>query len=401
MLLVADHAHVQATVERHCDVAVVGGSAAGLAAALLLARQQRAVIVVDTGRPGGAAARTRGELRSCGGEILAGRVAAVRRAGAGLRLELVGGHAVVARRALVAVGSVDDLAEVEGLAEASQPLGLRTARHPGGRGDAVETDDTGATSVPGLYAAGGVADPALEAPEAAAHGARVGSAIGSDLASEDRVDAARPPANQEDWDHRYSGEQLWSGRPNGSLVNHVEAMPPGRALDVGAGEGGDALWLAARGWDVTASDISQRALDRLAAEARRRGLRVECRRVDANAPGAFAAGGFDLVSAHYASIPRTPDDRGILNLVGAVAPGGTLLVVGHDLEPLRAPLDTRSQSQAFDPDAYVRTDDVAAALAATSGWEIIVHERQPRPPGAASASHHVDDVVLRARRPPS
>ena len=174
-------------------------------------------------------------------------------------------------------------------------------------------------------------------------------------------------------------------------------MTTGRALDVGAGEGGDAVWLAEQGWAVTANDISQRALDRVGAEAERRGLRIEGDHTDANAFAAFRAASFDLVTAHYASIPRTPDGRGVQNLLAAVAPGGTLLVVSHDLEPMRTAIDTTQHSRAFDPDAYVRVEDFAAALAETDEWEIEVHATRPRPPGAAS-SHHVDDVVLRARR---
>jgi hypothetical protein len=68
---------------------------------------------------------------------------------------------------------------------------------------------------------------------------------------------------------------------------------------------------------------------------------------------------------------------------------------------MRVPIDTLAHSRAFDPDAYVRVDDFAAALANSPAWDIEVHEQRPRPPGAASASHHVDDVVLRARRHPS
>ena len=132
---------------------------------------------------------------------------------------------------------------------------------------------------------------------------------------------------------------------------------------------------------MTASDISQRALDRVAAEAERRGLRIECHHADANALDAFEPAAFDLVSAQYASIPRTPDGRGVRNLLDAVAPGGTLLVVGHDLEPMRAPIDTHEHSRPFDPDAYVRVDDFAAALADSPDWEIEVHEKRPRPPG--------------------
>ncbi|MDQ6727665.1 MAG: SAM-dependent methyltransferase, partial [Actinomycetota bacterium] len=93
-----------------------------------------------------------------------------------------------------------------------------------------------------------------------------------------------------------------------------------------------------------------------------------------------------------------PDGRGVRNLLNAVAPGGTLLGVSHDLEPIRAPIDTHEESRPFDPDAYLRLDDFVAALANSSEWTIEVHEKRPRPPGAASASHHVDDIVLRARR---
>jgi 2-polyprenyl-3-methyl-5-hydroxy-6-metoxy-1,4-benzoquinol methylase len=84
-------------------------------------------------------------------------------------------------------------------------------------------------------------------------------------------------------------EQMWSGNPNGTLVNEVSGLPPGRALEVGAGEGGDALWLAEQGWTVTANDISQRALDRVSTEAERRGLRVHCHHADANALSAGPA----------------------------------------------------------------------------------------------------------------
>jgi thioredoxin reductase/SAM-dependent methyltransferase len=522
--------HTPRTSERHCDVAVVGGSAAGLAAALQLGRQRRSVILVDAGEPRNAPAAHmhgflgregeppsdliaagRAEVRSYGGEILRGRVTEVTRTDDDrFRVELVGGNAVIARRVLAATGLVDELPEVDGLAERwghevihcpfchgfevrdrpivqivthpmglhpaglfrqltarltlvlhdgvdadqgeidalraagveivhgqvrrivtdddgslsaveladggrieagavavgprfrvrAEPftsLGLRTAPHPTGLGDFVETDPTGETAVPGLYAAGNVTDPSQQVLQAAANGSRTGAMISFSLADEDIRAAARPSANQADWDHRYRGDRMWSGNPNGSLVAEVNDLAPGRVLDVGAGEGGDALWLAEQGWSVTASDVSQLALARIAAEAGRRGARVECLHADANALDAFEAGAFDLVSAQYASIPRTPDDRAVRNVLDAVAPGGTLVVVGHDLEAMRAPVDTLTHSQAFDPDAYVSVDDFAAALAGSPAWAVEVHGKRPRPPGAAS-SHHVDDIVLRARR---
>jgi thioredoxin reductase/SAM-dependent methyltransferase len=521
--------HTARTIERMCDVAVIGGSAAGLAAALQLGRQRRSVIVVDAGEPrNGPAAHMhsflgheglppsdltaigREEVRSYGGEILSGRAACVtRRDDDRFRVELVGGHSLVARRVLAATGLIDELPDIDGLAEqwgrdvihcpfchgfevrdrrivqlVTNPRGLHTAvlfrqlsdrltvvlhdpagidvaqlnalrgggvdvvedqvtrivtgvdghltgvelasrridadavaisprfrvraepfatlglaptAHPLGLGDYVETDGTGETAVRGLYAAGNVTDPSQQVLQAAADGSRIGSMISFSLAHEDLEAAVRPSANAVDWDHRYGHEQMWSGNPNGTLVNEVSALSPGRALDIGAGEGGDAVWLAEQGWCVTASDISQRALARVGAEATRRGLPIECQHADANTAGAYEVAAFDLVSAQYASIPRTPDDRGVHNVLDAVAPGGTLLVVSHDLEPMRAPIDTSQHSQAFDPDAYIRVEDFAATLGDSSTWRIELHEKRPRPAGAAS-THHVDDIVLRARR---
>ncbi len=245
-----------------------------------------------------------------------------------------------------------------------------------------------------LYAAGNITDPSQQVLQAAAQGSWVAGMISFSLADEDLEANARPSANQADWDYRYSGNQIWSGNPNGALVHEISGKNPGRALDVGAGEGGDAVWLAEQGWQVTATDIYQQGLQRIAAIAEEKGLPIECMQVDTNELGAFEAT-FDLVSAHYASIPRTPDKRGVNNLLNAVSPGGTLLVVSHDIEPMRAPIDTQQHSHPFDPDAYVRVDDFVAALS-NPDWTIEVHETRDRPHGASS--HHVSDIILRARR---
>ena len=174
-------------------------------------------------------------------------------------------------------------------------------------------------------------------------------------------------------------------------------MVPGRVLDVGAGEGGDAIWLARQGWSVTAMDVSSRALDRVQGAAVTAGVAVTCLHADANDVAPFGGEQFDLVSAQYASIPRTPDDRAVHHLLGAVAPGGTLLMVSHDLAPMRHPIDPSVASRMFDPDAYVRVDDVVRVVGGLPDWEVGHHATRPRPPGAASG-HHVDDVVLRVRR---
>jgi len=283
-------------------------------------------------------------------------------------------------------------------ADVFAPTGLRTTPHPSGIGEVVEVDPTGRTTVDGLYAAGNVTDPGLQVLHAAAHGSRVGAMIAFSLADEDLFSGTRPSGEENDWDHRYADElPMWSGNPNGTLVHEAADLIPGRVLDIGAGEGGDAVWLAEQGWQVTATDISARALARVTAETRRRGLDVECLHRDANALRPFAPGAYDLVSMQYGAVHRTPDQRGVHNLLAAVAPGGTLLVVGHDLTPMSEPVDVATATRMFDPDAYIGIDEMAAALHRSPDWKVEVHETRPRPPGAVS-THHVDDVVLRAYR---
>ncbi|MGE0881584.1 MAG: class I SAM-dependent methyltransferase [Acidimicrobiia bacterium] len=269
----------------------------------------------------------------------------------------------------------------------------------------IVIDAVGAHDAPGKEAARrhGVEVLAARAIETttAAHGATVVTLSGGHSIVARPVAGQDKTGNERDWDERYSGEQIWSGNPNGTLVNEVSgfaAAARGRALDVGAGEGGDAVWLAEQGWTVTANDVSQRALDRVAAEARRRNLNVTLLHASANTPNAFPKSSFDLVSAQYASIPRRADDAAIANIVDAVAPGGTLLVVGHDLAPMRATVDTSEHSRVFDPDAYVRPDDFARAVQDDASWEIVKHTKVPRPAGSATGHHHVDDIVFRARR---
>jgi len=256
----------------------------------------------------------------------------------------------------------------------------------------------GQSTVPGLFATGNLTDPSMQVLQAAAHGSRVGSMVAFALADDDVRAGSHPSGGQTDWEHRYgTAEPVWSANPNGSLLAEVGDLAVGRALDVGAGEGADALWLAERGWETTACDISGNALARVHSEAERRGLPVRLLRADANDLGAFGEQTYDLVCAQYAPLPRTPDHRGLLNLLGAVAPGGTLVLVGHHFAGSAERHDGATESHMFDAEAYVSVEHVAAALREVSGWRIEVHETRPRPPGAAS-THHVDDVVLRAVR---
>jgi SAM-dependent methyltransferase len=138
---------------------------------------------------------------------------------------------------------------------------------------------------------------------------------------------------QQFWEDFYHDrDQLWTGKPNPLLVREVGSMTPGTALDLGSGEGGDAIWLAERGWQVTAADVSATALRRAAARAADAGLaaRIDWQQHDLSQT--FPTGTFTLVSAQYLHSPVAPagERETILRQAArAVAPGGVLLIAGH------------------------------------------------------------------------
>ncbi len=199
------------------------------------------------------------------------------------------------------------------------------------------------------------------------------------------------PAARAHWDTVYADRnRLWSGNPNGALLVEVEGLAPGRVLDVGCGEGADAVWLARRGWDVTALEVSGVALDRARGHAAEAGVDITW--VHAGlAEATLPTGSFDLVSAQYPALPRTPDGSAETALLAAVAPGGLLLLVHH------AGMETQEPREDLDPADYVWPSMIAARL--DSDWAVEVDEVRPRviPEGGAGA-HHVDDIVLRARK---
>ena len=200
-----------------------------------------------------------------------------------------------------------------------------------------------------------------------------------------------PIGGQAEWDQRYAErEQVWSGQPNGALVLEVGDRPPGRALDVGCGEGADALWLVARGWEVTALDVSSVALERAAVQAGRAGAEVHWLHAGLLEAG-LAPASFDLVSAQYPALLRTPDraaERGLLSLV---APDGLLLVVHHALD------DWHPGSDGFDPADYVAPADVVELL--DEDWALEVHQTRARTVAGGAGAHHKADVVVRAPPP--
>ncbi|SDZ51659.1 Methyltransferase domain-containing protein [Asanoa ishikariensis] len=192
------------------------------------------------------------------------------------------------------------------------------------------------------------------------------------------------------WDDLYgSRDQVFSGRPNGVLVTEVTDLPPGRALDVGCGEGADARWLAQRGWQVTAIDISRTALDRAATTDPDLADRVTWTALDLTQTP--PPGEFDLVTAQYFPLLKQAGDAGPRGLVAAVAPGGTLLVASHD--PADLPPGT---DHGFDPADYWHPADIAALLG--DDWTILANESRPRTTPAPPGTHHQNDTVLLACR---
>ena len=129
------------------------------------------------------------------------------------------------------------------------------------------------------------------------------------------------------WEDFYGRERRWSGKPNASLQEEVAGLEAGTALDLGCGEGGDAIWLATQGWKVTGTDISQTALDVAAGHAAEAGVTVAWERHDLSI--SQPAGTFDLVTTSFLhSKVELPRARILRAAAEAVGPGGTLLVVG-------------------------------------------------------------------------
>ncbi|MFE6054394.1 class I SAM-dependent methyltransferase [Kitasatospora sp. NPDC056446] len=164
------------------------------------------------------------------------------------------------------------------------------------------------------------------------------------------------------WDDRYAASELvWGAEPNQWVVRELTGRTPGHALDLAAGEGRNAIWLAARGWDVTGLDFSAVALER--AERLTADLpdevadRLTWRHGDARSFEA-PAGGYDLVLVAYLQVPAGDRRTALRRAADALAPGGTLLVVGHDSSNL-----TEGVGGPQDPAVLFTPDDVLADLA--------------------------------------
>jgi SAM-dependent methyltransferase len=187
------------------------------------------------------------------------------------------------------------------------------------------------------------------------------------------------------WEDRYSRHHAHpTPAPSPHLVEAVAGLPTGSVLEVGCGEGANAVWLAEQGWSVTAVDVSPTALDRARELAESRGPavadRLRWREADLMAWDP-PADHFDLVTAHYVH-PSGADSAALLRrMAAAAAPGGTLLVVDHDHG---------------DEHAHATTSvEAMAAVARALGWEVVVADTRVRRDGPGT----LHDAVLQAHRP--
>ncbi|MFE9851273.1 FAD-dependent oxidoreductase [Streptomyces sp. NPDC005576] len=290
-------------------------------------------------------------------------------------------------------------------------------------GTYIAADPTGATDVPGVWVAGNVANLMEQLVGAAAAGLKAAAALNADLVAEDTrraVEARRSPSTDpgdrmtddltddstartdtgtrtdaEMWDDRYrESDRIWSGNPNTVLVREVADLEPGRALDLGCGEGADAVWLARQGWHVTATDLSRVALGRAAGHAADAGVtdRIDWQWHDLGV--SFPEGEFDLVSAQFLhSMGDLPRERILRRAADAVAPGGILLVVGHAGFP--------HWEKNPDPRVPFPTpEEVLASLEPAPGeWEVLLsgeHERVQNDPDGNPTTR--TDNALKIRR---
>ena len=195
------------------------------------------------------------------------------------------------------------------------------------------------------------------------------------------------------WNRRYEQTELvWTARPNRFLVAETEGMQPGTALDLACGEGRHAVWLAGLGWQVRAVDFSDAAIEKGRRLAEANGVKVAWTVADLIEfdPGLEPA---DLVLLFYLQLPETERREVVRRAGNGVAPGGTFLLVAHDL---------RNIGEGFGgpqvPDVLYTPDDVVADLDG-SGLEIERAETVVRPVETPEGERSALDALVRARRP--
>jgi SAM-dependent methyltransferase len=197
--------------------------------------------------------------------------------------------------------------------------------------------------------------------------------------------------DQTAWDERYAGPELvWGAGPNRFVAGELAELPPGRAIDLGTGEGRNAIWLAERGFTVTAVDFSKVGLARAAGLAAARGVSVDWVHADLlnYRP---AAGAYDLVLIAYIQLPADRLTALARTAAAALAPGGTLLAIGHDRDNL-----TRGHGGPQDLSVLWTADLVTAGL---DGLTVQQAGQVDRTVTTPDGDRTAIDTLVRATRP--
>ena len=197
--------------------------------------------------------------------------------------------------------------------------------------------------------------------------------------------------DQAAWDERYAGPELvWGAGPNCFVAEELAALAPGRAIDLGTGEGRNAIWLAERGFAVTAVDFSRVGLARAAGLAAGRGVSVDWVHADL-LDYRPTPGGYDLVLIAYIQLPAERLTALARTAAVALAPGGTLLAVGHDQDNL-----ARGHGGPKDPTVLWTPQVVTAGL---TGLTVQQAEQVNRTVTTPDGERTAIDTLVRAVRP--
>ncbi|MFV2123593.1 class I SAM-dependent methyltransferase [Micromonospora sp. LOL_013] len=203
--------------------------------------------------------------------------------------------------------------------------------------------------------------------------------------------ADHPAFSADWWEQHYQAHPAGHVSPGPQLVAEVADLPPGTALDAGCGTGADAIWLASRGWQVTAVDASSTAVARAKELVAQQDLGVAQRItwLTADLTRWEPSQRYDLVTSQYVH-PDLPFGQFVARLAAAVAPAGTLLIVGHDHA------DTHSAAHAPQA-ASIGLDAVVGSLP-DAQWEVVVAESRSREVHHESKQLTIHDLVVRAHR---
>jgi SAM-dependent methyltransferase len=195
----------------------------------------------------------------------------------------------------------------------------------------------------------------------------------------------------EQWDERYrSTDLVWGTPPNRWVERELADLAPGRALDLACGEGRNALWLAVRGWQVSAIDFSAVALDKGRALESRQAPPTRVDWVHADATTYRSAEHVDLALLCYLQLPRAEWRAALIRAADALGSGGTLLVIGHDSTNIA---DGVGGPQ--DPAVLFTAADVVADLA---GTDLVIERAEAVHRPVDGADRPAVDALVRAHR---